>query len=57
MQELDQDDEVRVIIVTGGEKVFAAGADIKEMADEGPSTSIIQERLAYRDKSTGSPSR
>ena len=36
MQELDQDNEVRVIVVTGGDKVFAAGADIKEMADKGP---------------------
>jgi enoyl-CoA hydratase/carnithine racemase len=29
------DSEVRAIIVYGGEKVFAAGADIKEMADMG----------------------
>ncbi len=29
---LDEDDNVRVIILTGGEKVFAAGADIKQMA-------------------------
>ena len=36
MQALDQDETVRVIILTGGEKVFAAGADIKEMADLGP---------------------
>ncbi len=50
MQELDQDHDVRVIIVTGGEKVFAAGADIKEMADKGPFDSLVQERLAYRDK-------
>jgi enoyl-CoA hydratase/carnithine racemase len=27
------DDEVRAVVVYGGEKVFAAGADIKEMAD------------------------
>src|SRR5215211_102797 len=27
------DDEVRAVIVYGGEKVFAAGADIKEMAE------------------------
>jgi enoyl-CoA hydratase/carnithine racemase len=27
------DDDVRAVIVFGGEKVFAAGADIKEMAD------------------------
>lgn len=50
MQELDQDAEVRVIIVTGGEKVFAAGADIKEMADLGPFDERVQERLAYRDR-------
>ena len=50
MQELDQDNEVRVIIVTGGEKVFAAGADIKEMAERGPFDELIQERLAYRDQ-------
>jgi enoyl-CoA hydratase len=30
---LDQDDTVRVVILTGGEKVFAAGADIKQMAN------------------------
>jgi len=50
MQELDQDPEVRVIVITGGDKVFAAGADIKELADKGPFDSTVQERLAYRDK-------
>jgi enoyl-CoA hydratase len=50
LQELDQDNEVRVIVVTGGEKVFAAGADIKEMAERGPFDERIQERLAYRDQ-------
>jgi enoyl-CoA hydratase len=29
---LDQDDHVRVIIITGNERAFAAGADIKQMA-------------------------
>lgn len=33
LRELDEDDNVRVIILTGGNKVFAAGADIKQMAD------------------------
>ncbi len=28
----DQDDNVRVIVLTGSEKAFAAGADVKEMA-------------------------
>lgn len=50
MQELDRDDDVRVIIVTGGEKVFAAGADIKEMSERGPFDERLRERLAYRDQ-------
>jgi len=50
MQELDQDADVRVIVVTGGDKVFAAGADIKEMADKSPFDQLVLERLAYRDK-------
>lgn len=33
LRELDEDDNVRVVILTGGPKVFAAGADIKQMAD------------------------
>lgn len=31
----DCDDEIRVFIVTGGDKVFAAGADLNEMAPKG----------------------
>jgi len=50
VQDFDRDADVRVIIITGGEKVFAAGADIKEMAERGPFDERIQERLAYRDK-------
>jgi len=30
---LDEDETIRAIILTGGEKVFAAGADIKQMAN------------------------
>ncbi|HET9298279.1 MAG TPA: enoyl-CoA hydratase-related protein, partial [Candidatus Binatia bacterium] len=50
MQALDEDEAIRVIILTGGEKVFAAGADIKEMAELGPFDERVQGRLAYRDK-------
>lgn len=32
LKELDQNDAVRVIILTGNERAFAAGADIKQMA-------------------------
>jgi enoyl-CoA hydratase len=49
-EELDRDSDVRVMIVTGGEKVFAAGADIKEMADAGPFDERVQGRLAFRDR-------
>ena len=36
-EELDKagdDDSVRAVVITGGDKVFAAGADIKEMKDK-----------------------
>jgi len=34
MEEADQNDKVRCIILTGSEKAFAAGADVKEMSDK-----------------------
>ena len=33
LRAFDEDDNIRVVILTGGERVFAAGADIKQMAD------------------------
>lgn len=33
LKELDQDKDIGAIVLTGGPKAFAAGADIKEMAD------------------------
>ena len=35
LTEADRNDKVRCIVLTGSEKAFAAGADIKEMADKG----------------------
>ena len=35
LEQLDGDQEVKCIIITGNEKAFAAGADIKEMAEAG----------------------
>ncbi len=34
LQQLDADDAIRVIVVAGSTRVFAAGADIKEMVDQ-----------------------
>lgn len=50
LEALDQDDEIRTIVLTGGAKVFAAGADIKEMADAGPFDEPVRGRLAFRDR-------
>ncbi|MEE9143164.1 MAG: enoyl-CoA hydratase-related protein, partial [Candidatus Binatia bacterium] len=50
MEAFDQDEKIRVIIVTGGEKVFAAGADIKEMVDATPFDERLQGRLVFRDR-------
>lgn len=42
MQEMDKDPEIGCIVLTGSEKAFAAGADIKEMKDkEFPQTYMI----------------
>jgi enoyl-CoA hydratase len=34
LSELDRDDSVRAVVLTGGPKVFAAGADISDMAEQ-----------------------
>src|SRR5437899_13035540 len=33
LADLDADESVRAVVLTGGQKVFAAGADIGDMAD------------------------
>ncbi|MBI4052252.1 MAG: enoyl-CoA hydratase/isomerase family protein [Elusimicrobia bacterium] len=46
MEQLDQDPGVRVMVLTGGDKVFAAGADIKGMAEASSAQMQISDRLA-----------
>jgi len=41
------DDAVRAVVLTGGEKIFAAGADIKEMARMGPIETLADIRPEY----------
>jgi enoyl-CoA hydratase len=50
---MDADPEVRVIVITGGEKVFAAGADIKRMADAGPFDPAHSERWKHMGQIKG----
>lgn len=35
LKSLDEDSKIRVIVITGNDQSFAAGADIKEMSDKG----------------------
>jgi enoyl-CoA hydratase len=48
-QILDRNDEVRVIILTGNEKAFAAGADIKQMADMSAVDMLLKDQFATWD--------
>lgn len=47
---LDEDDSVRVIVLTGNEKAFAAGADIKKMVDKSPVDMLKEDQFSTWDK-------
>jgi enoyl-CoA hydratase len=47
---LDKDDAVRVIIITGNEQAFAAGADIKQMADNSAMDMLIMDQFSTWDQ-------
>lgn len=53
LEAFDKDKEVGAIIVTGNEKAFAAGADIKEMANASPFQMITGERVDLWDRIRG----
>ena len=50
LEELDRDEAVRVIVVTGNERAFAAGADIGEMAKATPIDMLRSNRIAQWDR-------
>jgi len=50
LENFDRDDKIRVIILTGGERAFAAGADIKEMSEETTVSIMLKDRFATWDK-------
>ncbi len=41
------DDAIRAVVVTGGDKVFAAGADIKELATRTAVTALLDARVGH----------
>ena len=49
LTKLDADDAVRCIVLTGNERAFAAGADIKEMADASSVDMLRRNALARYD--------
>ncbi len=50
LESLDKSDDVRAIIITGNEKAFAAGADIKEMADASAVEMLVRDQFARWDR-------
>ena len=49
LTKLDADGAVRCIVITGNERAFTAGADIKEMADASPVEMLKRNNLARYD--------
>ena len=50
LEELDRDDEIRAIVVTGNERAFAAGADIGEMSSATPIEMLVSNRIGQWDR-------
>ena len=50
LEELDRDEGVRAIVVTGSERAFAAGADIGEMANATPIEMLLTNRIGQWDR-------
>src|SRR3989475_9390245 len=44
LSELEGDGNVHAAVLTGGPKVFAAGADIQDMADQGPVDQLLRDQ-------------
>jgi enoyl-CoA hydratase len=50
VEEHDADPSIRAVVVTGGPRVFAAGADLREMADASAVDMLLGERAGYWDR-------
>jgi len=50
LETLDRDDAIRVLVLTGNERAFAAGADIGEMAEASPIDMLRTNRIAQWDR-------
>jgi len=50
VQQLDKNEKVRVIVITGNEQAFAAGADIKQMADKSATDMLLIDQFSTWDQ-------
>ncbi|MFN7488943.1 MAG: enoyl-CoA hydratase-related protein [Chryseotalea sp.] len=50
LKEFDADDTIKVIIITGNEQAFAAGADIKQMADKTAIDMVLIDQFSTWDQ-------
>ena len=50
LQQLDKNDGIRAIILTGNEQAFAAGADIKQMADKSAVDMLMVDQFGTWDQ-------
>ena len=44
LSEMDANEAIRAVVLTGGPKVFAAGADIGDMAEQGPVDQLLRDQ-------------
>ena len=50
LEEFDRDPNVGCLVITGNERAFAAGADIKEMAGESAASMLTEDRISRWDR-------
>ncbi|TAM97674.1 MAG: enoyl-CoA hydratase [Chitinophagaceae bacterium] len=49
LQEMDTDDTIHAVVLSGNEKAFAVGADIKEMADKSTIDMYLEDKFSVWD--------
>lgn len=50
LEAFDRDDQIRCIVITGNERAFAAGADIKEMAEASAVEMLLRDNISRWDR-------
>lgn len=50
LERMERDNSIRVIVLTGNERAFAAGADIQEMAEQDAISMLVKDQFAEWDR-------